>query len=77
MVYINPSPNNLGADSKIYYKTENVQLELYTRKRELKICKEVERILSDNYIYYEKYETYIDNEKLYQTVYLFEIEGGL
>lgn len=64
--------DNFGADNKVYSKSTNVQLELTTIKKDLVLENKIEtEILYD--IYWEKQESYIETEKVYNVSYFFSL----
>lgn len=69
-----PSSNNFSADNIAYYKKTGVQIELYTRKKDIKAEEKVEKVIDENNIFYNKSNAYIDTEDLFYTVYNFEME---
>ncbi len=66
--------NNFSADNKSYHKTSEVHIELYTDKKDLDLEERLENVLDKNSIFYEKDETYIESEKMYEVLYSFEME---
>lgn len=69
VVYLSSHSSNFGADDKVYSKSPNYQVELYTTKKDLASEKLLEDLFDDNDIYWEKTETYIKSEGLYQVLY--------
>ena len=69
LVYFTEDTSNFGADNKVYFKETNWTIELYTDKKELNLETKLEVLLEDAELYYEKYEAYIDTEKMYQVRY--------
>ena len=69
LVYFTEDTSNFGADNKVYYKIDNWVIELYTDKKDINLETKLEALLEDAELYYEKYEAYIDTEKLYQVRY--------
>lgn len=69
IVYLYSYSDNFGADNKVYSKEDNYQVELYSTKKDLASEKKIEDLFDDNDIFYEKTETYIDSEGLYQVLY--------
>lgn len=67
--YLVSNSSNFFADSKVYQKFDNIQIELYTSKKDLVAEGKLEKILDDNEIPYETTEIYIDSEKLFQKIY--------
>lgn len=64
---------HFAADNVMYQKILSVQLELYSNLKNFAAEEKVERVLDANEIVYEKYEEYIDTEKLFEQVYTFEV----
>lgn len=75
LLYLIYGSDNFSADGKVYKKINEVHLELYTDRKDIKIEEKVEVVLDRYDIFYEKLETYIDKEKLYEVLYIFEMEG--
>lgn len=73
--YLLPGSDNFAADGKAYYKINEVNIELYTDTKDLSAEEQVEAVLDEHGIFYEKSETWIDSEKLYEVLYQFEQEG--
>lgn len=69
LVYLVEDTQNFGADNKVYHQIENLVIELYTAKKDITLEKKVEALLNEKEFYYEKVETYIDSEKLYEVRY--------
>lgn len=74
VVYLLPGSNNFGADGKVYYKIHEVHLELYTDLKDLELEQKVEDVLDEHGIFYNKTETWIESERLYEVLYIFEWE---
>lgn len=73
--YLIPGSNNFAADGKVYYKINEVHIELYADLKELALEQKVEDVLDLHDIFYNKSETWIESEKLYEVLYSFEMEG--
>lgn len=69
-----PDTDNFAADGMAYFKINNVCFELYTDKKEPATEKLVEDVLDLNGIFYDKSETWIDSEKLFEVIYSFQME---
>ena len=67
--YLERSTNNFKADSKVYQKITDVDIELYTDNKEPATEALVEEALNNAEISWDKYETYIDDEHCYQITY--------
>nr|WP_330374275.1 hypothetical protein [Lachnoclostridium sp. An14] len=73
--YLLPGSNNFAADGKVYFKVNEVHIELYTDFKALDLEKRVEDSFDSHDIFYNKSETWIESEKLYEVLYIFEMEG--
>lgn len=72
--YLLPGSNNFSADGKVYYKINEVHIELYTDLKDLAVEQQLEDVLDEHGIFYNKSETWIESEKLYEVLYAFEME---
>lgn len=69
ITYLSVYSTNLIADGKVYKKIDNIQIELYTVKKDLNAEKKLEDLLDENEIAYETTEKWIESEKLFQKIY--------
>ncbi|MED1299817.1 hypothetical protein P4U65_04510 [Bacillus pacificus] len=60
---------NLMADNKVYHKINDLNIELYTTKKDLVAEAKLEKVLDDHEIPYDSYGTFIESEKMYQKIY--------
>ena len=74
--YLLPGSDNFSADGKVYYRISEARVELYTDQQDLAAEGKLEDALDACGIFYEKSETWIDSEKLYEVLYVFEIPIG-
>ena len=74
LCYLLPGSNNFSADGKVYYKISQVNLELYTDRKDPEVEQKLEDALDAASIFYNKTEVWIDSEKLYEVLYQFEME---
>ena len=72
--YLTPGSDNFAADGKVYHKINIIHLELYTDCNDLSVEQKVEAVLDKHGIFYDKLETWIESEKLYEVLYSFEME---
>ncbi len=72
--YLVPNSDNFAADGRVYYKINELHIELYTDCKDLSAEQKLEDVLDANGIYYEKSEVWIESEKLYEVLYTFEME---
>ena len=73
--YLIPGSDNFAADGKVYFKMNEVRIEMYTDFKDLDLESRVEGVLDGHDIFYNKSETWIQSEKLYEVMYSFEMEG--
>ena len=69
--YLLPGSNNFSADGKVYNKINEVHIELYTDLKDLAVEQQLEDVLDEHGIFYNKSETWIESEKLYEVLYTF------
>lgn len=72
--YLLPGSNHFSADGKVYYKINEVHIELYTDCKDLAVEQKLEDVLDEHGIFYNKSETWIESERLYEVLYMFEWE---
>ena len=72
--YLLPGSDNFAADGRVYYKINDVHIELYTDHKNTELELKVEEVLDRYNIFYNKSEVWIDSEKLYEVLYQFEME---
>ena len=73
--YLLPESDNFSADGKVYFKANEVHIELYTDTKDLSVEQQVEAVLDEHGIYYDRSEVWIESEKLYEVLYTFEMEA--
>ena len=69
IVYLFSYSSNFGADNKVYDAEKNFQVELYTKTKDPTSEALIEGLFDASDIYWDKTETYIDSEGLYQVLY--------
>lgn len=67
--YLTNYSSHLYADNTVYKSNENVQIELYTNKKDIAAESKVQDLLNENELPYDTIETYIDSEQLFQKIY--------
>lgn len=72
--YLLPGSNHFSADGKVYYKINEVHIELYTDCKDLAAEQKLEDVLDEHSIFYNKSEIWIESERLYEVLYMFEWE---
>lgn len=69
--YLLPGSDNFAADGRVYFKINDVRIELYANSKDLSVEQKLEDVLDAHEIFYNKSETWIDSEKLYEVLYQF------
>ena len=73
--YLTPGSDNFAADGKVYYKIDEYHIELYTNVKSPETEMQLEAVLDEHGIFYDKSEVWIESERLYEVLYQFEIGG--
>lgn len=73
LVYLYPGTNNFSADGAVYQGVNQLDLELYTDRKDLQAEKKLEAVLKEHGFFYEKTETYLESEKMYEVLYEMEV----
>lgn len=69
ITYLEFDSDNFHADNKTFKKVRNINIELYTNKKDLQAEATLEDLLDANDLPYETTETYIESEQLFQRIY--------
>lgn len=75
LCYLLPRSRNFSADGKVHHRISEARLELYTDAKDFASEQKAEDALDAAGIFYNKSETWIDSEKLYEVLYSFDMEG--
>ena len=73
--FLVPGNDNFAADGRAYFKIDQVNVELYTDRKDPALECSVEAVLDGHGIFYRKTEVWIESERLYEVLYTFEMEG--
>lgn len=73
LVYLYPGSNNFAADGVVYQGINQLDIELYADKKDLVAEKRVEAVLNEHGFFYEKTETYLESEKMFEVLYEMEV----
>lgn len=73
VVFLFPSSNNFGADNKVWQKINRLRIELYTDYKQPNIESNVETVLDQHGLFYDKTEVWIASENLYEVAYEMEV----
>lgn len=69
ITYLEFDSSNFHADNKTYKQIRNINIELYTNKKDLESEKKIEDLLDANDIPYETSSAYIKEQDLFQKTY--------
>lgn len=73
IVYLYPGTNNFSADGKVYQDINQLDIELYTKEKNLEAEKAVEAVLKEHGFFYEKTELYLETESMFEVLYEMEV----
>ena len=73
ITYLLPDSDNFAADGIVYYKISGVRIELYTDFKNPAIEEKVTAVLDNHGIFYAQNEVWIEEEKLYEVAFEFEM----
>lgn len=73
IAYTLPSNNDFRADNDNYVEIVSVEVELYTRRKNIVTEKAVETVLRQNFPPFRKYSNWDSSEKMQQTTYIMEV----
>ena len=73
MVFLFPRSDNFGADDKVYQKINALHIELYTDAKAPDTESQIENVLDQHELFYEKTEVWIAEERLYEVLYEMEV----
>lgn len=74
LLFLYPKSNNFSADGVAFKKINQLNVELYTDFKDPTIEEKLETVLDSHGFFYNKTETWIKTEKLYEVLYNFEME---
>lgn len=71
--YYYPNSNNFGADNEVYQNVNRLYVELYTEEKDFETEAQVEAVLGRICGFWNKSETFIESENMYQVLYDSEV----
>jgi hypothetical protein len=74
--FLFPGSDNLFADDTVFQKIDELDIELYTDKKDPDTETRIEDILAAHELPYEKSEVWIAEERMYEVLYQTQIIGG-
>lgn len=69
IVFYYPNSDDFSADNSNYVPISQLNIELYSKDKNFALEKSVEDVLKANEIFYDKSETYINSENMYEVLY--------
>lgn len=69
LIFLSPREDEFGADNLVYAGFPEINVELYTDKKDPDLEMKIEKIFLEHEFYYVKSETWIDSEKMYEVLY--------
>lgn len=73
IAFLTAYSRNFAADGKVYKKINRLQIELYTEIKDPAAEERLETVLDEAELFYNKTETYIESENLFQIIYECEV----
>lgn len=73
VVYFYPNRDDFVADNSNYGRVESCVIELYTETKDLEQERAVETVLDKYHLVYDKNESFINKENMYESYYEFEV----
>lgn len=73
LIFLSPSENTFSADNNMYFSFKQLDIELYTDRKNPELEENLERILHRHNIFYNKTESWIATEKMYEVLYEMEV----
>lgn len=73
LVYLSPGSDNFAADGGVYFKATQIDIELYTDTKDPALEERLEELLDGVGLFYDKTESFIESERLYEVLYELEV----
>lgn len=73
LIYLSPGSHNFAADGSVYFKVNLLDVELYTDIKDPDMEARVETAFDAAGFFYDKTESYIEEENLYEVLYEMEV----
>jgi len=74
--FLFPGSDNLFADDAVFQKIDELNIELYTDRKDPDMETRIEDILAAHELPFEKSEVWIAEERMYEVLYQTQIIGG-
>ena len=69
LIFLSPGEHTFSADNRMYFSFKKLNIELYTDEKSPETEAEIESVLRRHHIFYNKTETWIESEELYEILY--------
>ncbi len=69
IVFYYPNNDDFSADNINYVPKVNLNIELYTKSKDIEVEESVEAVLEQNGFFYDKTESYLPTEHMYEVLY--------
>ncbi|MCM1362594.1 MAG: hypothetical protein NC235_11910 [Clostridiales bacterium] len=73
LIFLSPGENTFSADNIMYHSFKKLDIELYTDEKSPDTEAEIEAVLRHHHIFYNKSETWIASEEMYEVLYETEV----
>ena len=73
VVFLFPRSDNFAADGQVYFKINELDIELYTDRKDPACEQAVEAVLDNHGLFYNKSEVWIPEDRLYEVLYETEV----
>lgn len=73
LVWYLPNSENFAADDSVYQRIDTLNVELYTETKNFDLEQTVEAVLNRWEMVWEKSESYIESEHMYEVLYTMEV----
>ncbi|MCD8353564.1 MAG: hypothetical protein LUC47_04560 [Clostridiales bacterium] len=67
--FLYPAAQQFGADNIVYHSDRELDIEVYTDRKDPALEENIEAVLTAHELYFEKSEVWIESEKLYEVLY--------
>ena len=69
LLFLSPGVDTFSADNVVYHSFKQLDIELYTDKKNPALEEEIVSVLTQREIYFTKSEAWIESERLYEVLY--------
>ena len=69
LCFLYPENVPIGADDNVYYQLHHLDIELYTDEKDPPLEARVEKVLTEQELFFHKSEVWIEEEKMYEVLY--------